>query len=92
MALISRHGTPETSGYAIRHEGPMGVLGDKCLRQDNLQPVERVPRGILQDARGQKTLSFAVSNAWFGFTDTYWAGDPDPGDQAAGPGCISPAA
>src|SRR4030095_6007443 len=27
--LISRHGTPETLGYYILHEGLIGVFGDK---------------------------------------------------------------
>ena len=32
-ALISRHGTPETLGYYILHEGLIGVLGDKGLQE-----------------------------------------------------------
>ncbi len=30
--LISRHGTPETAGYYILHEGLIGYLGDKACR------------------------------------------------------------
>ena len=33
FALISRHGTPETLGYYILHEGLIGVLGDKGCRK-----------------------------------------------------------
>ena len=32
-ALISRHGTPETLGYYILHEGLIGVLGDQGLKE-----------------------------------------------------------
>ena len=32
-ALISRHGTPQTLGYYILHEGLIGVFGDKACRR-----------------------------------------------------------
>ena len=32
-ALISRHGTPQTLGYYILHEGLIGVLGDSGLQE-----------------------------------------------------------
>ena len=32
-ALISRHGTPQTLGYYILHEGLIGVLGDQGLQE-----------------------------------------------------------
>ena len=33
FALISRHGTPEVSGYYILHEGLIGYLGDQGLQE-----------------------------------------------------------
>ena len=32
-ALISRHGTPQTLGYYILHEGLIGVIGDQGLQE-----------------------------------------------------------
>jgi YidC/Oxa1 family membrane protein insertase len=73
FALISRHGTPEMSGYAIRHEGPIGVLGDKCLRQSSFGFTTECHEEVYKTLEDKKSLSFAVSNAWFGFADAYWA-------------------
>src|SRR5512139_1058056 len=39
-ALISRHGTPETLGYYILHEGLIGVLGDQGLQEFTYKTVE----------------------------------------------------
>jgi YidC/Oxa1 family membrane protein insertase len=61
-ALVSRHGTPETLGYYILHEGLVGVLEDK------LQEV------TYADIEKKKAMSFSkVSNVWLGITDKYWA-------------------
>ena len=37
FALISRHGTPQTLGYYILHEGLIGKFGDKGSRGNHLQ-------------------------------------------------------
>jgi YidC/Oxa1 family membrane protein insertase len=71
-ALISRHGTPAISGYAVRHEGPIGMLGDKCLRQSFSLSTECHEESY-KTLDDKKRLTFNVPNAWFGFTDTYWA-------------------
>lgn len=68
-ALISRHGTPETLGYFILHEGLVGVLEDK-LQEFTYSDVEK-----------KKVVTFnKTSNAWLGITDKYWAATliPDP--------------
>ena len=69
FGLISRHGLPETSGYYILHEGPIGVLGDKGLQEYSYKKMDEA-----------KTSEFKVSNAWLGITDKYWAATllPDP--------------
>jgi YidC/Oxa1 family membrane protein insertase len=69
FGLISRHGLPETSGYYILHEGPIGVLGDKGLQEYTYKKMDEA-----------KATEFKVTNAWLGLTDKYWAATllPDP--------------
>jgi YidC/Oxa1 family membrane protein insertase len=62
FALISRHGTPQTLGYYILHEGLIGVFGDKGLQEETYANIEK-----------QKEISFTATNAWLGITDKYWA-------------------
>src|SRR3954451_18277178 len=62
FALISRHGTPEVSGYYILHEGLIGYLGDKGLQEYGYKKID--------DA---KSVSFKVTDGWLGITDKYWA-------------------
>jgi YidC/Oxa1 family membrane protein insertase len=72
--LISRHGTPPTSGYGILHEGPIGVLGkDQCLRQAGFSLYTACHEESYKTLEDKKSISFMVRNAWFGFTDKYWA-------------------
>ncbi len=61
-ALISRHGTPQTSGYYILHEGLIGVMGEQGEQQLTYKSMEE-----------KKLLQFNVTNAWMGITDKYWA-------------------
>ena len=71
FALISRHGTPQVSGYYILHEGLIGYLGDQGLQEygykkiDDANPLEGSP-----DAKGFK---WTATNGWLGITDKYWA-------------------
>jgi YidC/Oxa1 family membrane protein insertase len=67
--LISRHGTPQTLGYYILHEGLIGVLGEQGLQEVTYKTIEE-----------KKTMNFNVTNAWLGITDKYWAATllPDP--------------
>ncbi len=68
-ALISRHGTPQTLGYYILHEGLIGVLGDSGLQEFTYKNIEE-----------KKLVNFDVTNGWLGITDKYWAATllPDP--------------
>jgi len=61
-ALVSRHGTPKTSGYYILHEGLIGVMGDQGEQQFTYKAME-----------DKKLQQFSVTNAWMGITDKYWA-------------------
>ncbi|MFD2181626.1 membrane protein insertase YidC [Rhodoplanes azumiensis] len=67
--LVSRHGTPQTLGYYILHEGLIGVLGDQGLQEITYKAIE-----------DKKVMPFKVTNAWLGITDKYWAATllPDP--------------
>ncbi|MGL4288796.1 MAG: membrane protein insertase YidC, partial [Phreatobacter sp.] len=68
--LISRHGTPQTSGYYILHEGLIGVFGDKGLQEVGYSAIETA-----------RTQSFKSRGGWLGMTDKYWAAALIP-DQA----------
>jgi YidC/Oxa1 family membrane protein insertase len=61
-ALISRHGTPQTQGYYILHEGFIGVMGDQGEQAQTYKNMQ-----------DKKDLHWDVVNAWLGFTDKYWA-------------------
>jgi YidC/Oxa1 family membrane protein insertase len=70
-ALISRHGTPQTLGYYILHEGLIGVLGDQGLKEETYKTVE-----------DKKVMNFDVTNGWLGITDKYWAATLLPDNNA----------
>jgi YidC/Oxa1 family membrane protein insertase len=59
-ALVSRTGTPETSGFFILHEGPVGVI-DGQLREPSYDDVIE-----------QKAIVRKTTGGWFGITDKYW--------------------
>ncbi|WP_342363491.1 membrane protein insertase YidC [Terrarubrum flagellatum] len=61
-ALISRHGTPTTSGYYILHEGPLGYVEDK-LQEPSYADIEKAKAKLFKGSTG----------GFIGFTDKYWA-------------------
>lgn len=71
-ALVSRHGTPQTLGYYILHEGLIGVLGDQGLQEITYKAIE-----------DKKVMPFKVTNAWLGITDKYWAATLLPDTSAS---------
>jgi YidC/Oxa1 family membrane protein insertase len=72
-ALISRHGLPQTQGFYILHEGPIGVMGEEGLKELHYAD-------LLKDG-GTKT--FKNTGGWIGITDKYWAAALIP-DQKIG--------
>ena len=40
-ALVSRHGTPKLEGFYILHEGLIGFLGDKGLKEETYADIEK---------------------------------------------------
>ena len=61
---------PETLGYYVLHEGPIGCSATRACRRD------------LQADRGQERDSFDGTDAWLGFTDKYWAATLVPDTEA----------
>ncbi|MBL26482.1 MAG: membrane protein insertase YidC [Rhodospirillaceae bacterium] len=57
--LISRTGTPETLGFYILHEGPIGVIDGSLTEHD------------YDDVR-EETFTQATRGGWVGITDKYW--------------------
>lgn len=72
FALISRHGTPQVSGYYILHEGLVGYLGDQGLQEYSYKKIAE-----------SKAVNFKVTNGWLGITDKYWASALLPQTDAA---------
>ena len=58
--LVSRQGTPQTAGYYILHEGPIGIL-DGALTEVKYK-----------DLQEKKTIEKATTGGWIGITDKYW--------------------
>jgi YidC/Oxa1 family membrane protein insertase len=81
-AAVSRHGTPKTQGYAVLHEGPIGVMGDQCLRQGGFGFYTECQEESYKTLEDKKAITFDVTNAWFGFTDKYWAATLFPATDA----------
>jgi YidC/Oxa1 family membrane protein insertase len=71
FALISRHGTPQVSGYYILHEGLIGYLGDESLQQFTYKKIDEAPP--LPNRKDAKGFEFTAINGWLGITDKYWA-------------------
>jgi YidC/Oxa1 family membrane protein insertase len=76
--LISRHGTPQTAGYYILHEGLVGYLGNDGLQEYTYKKME----DLKPNAAGAKTIEFNDTNAWLGITDKYWAATLLPPSEA----------
>jgi len=71
-ALILRRGKPEVAGYAILHEGFVGVIGDGSVQEITYSGI---------DKETGKVRALAGEGGWLGFTDKYWASAIIP-DQA----------
>ena len=58
--LISRAGTPPTSGFFILHEGLVGVLNETLVEHD------------YDDLQDVGTIAESTTGGWVGITDKYW--------------------
>ena len=72
-ALILRRGKPDVAGYAVLHEGFVGVVGDSSVQEITYPGIEK---------ETQKTRALKGVGGWLGFTDKYWASAIIP-DQSA---------
>jgi YidC/Oxa1 family membrane protein insertase len=72
-SLIARYGKPPVSGYAVLHEGLLGIVGDSRLQEWTYDKIDKEAGGasLLQGVGG-----------WLGFTDKYWASAVIPNQQA----------
>jgi YidC/Oxa1 family membrane protein insertase len=81
-ATDTRQGLPKTSGYAVLHEGFIGVVGAD-------QPsTELTYAAIAKETNTAKVLPVEgfAQGGWLGYTDKYWATAiiPDQGDGYKG--------
>jgi len=67
--LISRRGTPKTTGFYILHEGPYGVGNGKLTEI------------TYTDLQEKGRITGSAKGGWMGFTDKYWLAALVP-DQA----------
>ena len=58
--LISRSNTPDTLGFYILHEGPIGVLNDNLMEVD------------YDDLQDDGRVTQQSTGGWLGITDKYW--------------------
>jgi len=62
-ALILRRGMPKVSGYAVLHEGFVGVVGGGSVQEVTYSGIDK--------ATGKVDV-YTGEGGWLGFTDKYW--------------------
>jgi len=68
--LVSRRGTPQTLGYFILHEGPIGVVEGRLHEID------------YEDLVKDGARRYETTGGWLGITDKYWLVALVPDQQA----------
>ena len=63
-ARILRRGKPQVAGYAVLHEGLIGIVGDNSQVELTYANMEKEPG---------RTRRLEGTGGWLGFTDKYWA-------------------
>ncbi len=71
-AIVARRGKPKTDGYAVLHEGFVGIVGDSRVQEYTYDSIEKETKA---------TRLMEGASGWLGFTDKYWAAVVIP-DQA----------
>ncbi|MDE2364819.1 MAG: membrane protein insertase YidC [Hyphomicrobiales bacterium] len=80
FSLVSRHGTPPTSGYSALHEGLIADVGNSGVQEYTYAKIEK-------ETNGQK--SWNGVGGWVGFTDKYWAAAVAPDQKTPFDGRLS---
>ena len=62
-ALILRRGKPDVAGYAVLHEGLVGVIGDSSVQEITYANIEK---------EKDRVRALKGDGGWLGFTDKYW--------------------
>ena len=62
--LVRRHGTPDTTGMYILHEGPLGVFDETLQEEDYADLRDAGATGI--------KVTPETAGGWVGITDKYW--------------------
>ena len=81
-ASIQRTGRPHLSGYAVLHEGLLGVIGDSRVQEYTYDAIEK-ETGAAKSLKGE--------GGWLGFTDKYWSAVIIPDQKAQFSGVFSAA-
>ncbi len=63
-ALVSRRGKPALAGYAVLHEGFVGIVGDSRVQEYTYDAIEKETKS---------TRLYEGTGGWLGMTDKYWA-------------------
>ena len=63
-AFVSRRGKPDLAGYAVLHEGFVGVVGDSRVQEFTYDQIEKETKA---------TRLYDGVAGWLGITDKYWA-------------------
>ena len=81
-AIVARRGKPKTDGYAVLHEGFVGIVGDSRVQEYTYDSIEKETKAthLMEGASG-----------WLGFTDKYWAAVVIPDQSKAFKGRFSSA-
>jgi len=67
--IISRHGTPDTLGFFILHEGPIGMFDGQLTEHDY---DDLTDFAVVSPEGGPAEVNDVESGGWIGFTDNYW--------------------
>jgi YidC/Oxa1 family membrane protein insertase len=62
-ALVAREGLPKLEGYAVLHEGLVGVVGDGRVHEYTFAALDKEARPVSWKGQG----------GWLGQTEKYWA-------------------
>jgi YidC/Oxa1 family membrane protein insertase len=70
---VRRVGTPQTAGFYILHEGPLGVFNGVLEEVDYSDLVEDSRETLARTGQARRTAqTFESTGGWLGITDKYW--------------------